>query len=180
MADMLGSLSRRAVLGGLMAAPFILRPAEAASRARGLAMKNLHTNETIAAIYWRNGKYDKGAWKEINHFLRDWRTDDVVPIDLRTVDILHGICDRLGASRKVEILCGYRSPKTNAMLRRNSSGVAKKSLHLQGRAIDFRIPGHNLHKVHRAALALEAGGVGLYSRSNFIHIDTGPVRNWGR
>lgn len=143
-------------------------------------MKNLHTHETIAATYWRNGKYDKGAWQEINHFLRDWRTDDIMRMDLRALDVIHDICDRIGCSRQVEILCGYRSPKTNAMLRQNSSGVAKKSYHLKGEAIDFRIPGQNLRKVHRAALAMEAGGVGLYSRSNFIHVDTGPVRNWGR
>lgn len=143
-------------------------------------MKNLHTHETIAATYWRNGLYDKGAWAEINHFLRDWRTDDIVRMDLRVLDTIHDICDRIGCSRQVEILCGYRSPKTNAMLRQNSSGVARKSYHLKGEAIDFRIPGQNLRKVHRAALAMEAGGVGLYSRSNFIHVDTGPVRNWGR
>ncbi len=180
MADTAGNLSRRAVLGGLLAAPFIIRPAEAASRARGLAMRHLHTHETIAATYWRNGKYDKGAWKELNHFLRDWRTDDMVRIDLGTLDIIHDICDKLGANGKAEILSGYRSPKTNAMLRQNSGGVAKKSYHLKGQAVDFRIPGQNLHKVHRAALSLKSGGVGLYTRSNFIHIDTGPVRNWGR
>ena len=143
-------------------------------------MSHIHTHETIAATYWRNGKYDKGAFRELNYFLRDWRTDDIMPIDPQALDFVHGICDRLGVERKVQILCGYRSPKTNAMLRQNSSGVAKKSLHLQGRAIDFRVPGQNLHKVHRAALAMQAGGVGLYTRSDFIHVDTGAVRNWGR
>ena len=163
-----GSMSRRAILGGLLAAPFVIRPAAAASLARGLTMKHLHTNETISATYWRNGKYDLGAWKELNQFLRDWRTDGVVSIDLRTLDMVHRVCDRIGA------------PKSNAMLRKRSSGVAKKSYHLKGKALDFRLPNQDLRKTHRAALSLKAGGVGLYSRSQFIHVDSGPVRNWGR
>ena len=175
-----GALSRRAVVGGLIAAPFVIRPASAASRARGLSMKHLHTHETISATYWRNGSYDKGAWRELNHFLRDWRTEGVVSIDLRTLDMIHKICDRLNAPPKVEILCGYRSAQTNLMLRKKSYGVAKKSFHLKGQAIDFQMPDQDLGKVHQAALSLKAGGVGLYSRSRFIHIDSGPVRNWGR
>ncbi len=175
-----GSMSRRAILGGLLAAPFVIRPAAAASLARGLTMKHLHTNETISATYWRNGKYDLGAWKELNQFLRDWRTDGVVSIDLRTLDMVHRVCDRIGAPKSVEILSGYRSPQTNAMLRKRSSGVAKKSYHLKGKALDFRLPNQDLRKTHRAALSLKAGGVGLYSRSQFIHVDSGPVRNWGR
>lgn len=180
MDDKLGLMSRRAVLGGLIAAPFIIRPAEAISRARGLKMKHLHTNETIRATYWRNGQYDKGAWREINHFLRDWRTEGVIQVDLATLDTIHAVCDRLGASGRVEIFCGYRSAQTNRMLRRKSRGVARKSYHLTGEAIDFRLPDQSLRKTYRAAVALEKGGVGLYSRSDFIHVDTGPVRNWGR
>ena len=94
--------------------------------------------------------------------------------------MVHRVCDRIGAPKSVEILSGYRSPQTNAMLRKRSSGVAKKSYHLKGKALDFRLPNQDLRKTHRAALSLKAGGVGLYSRSQFIHVDSGPVRNWGR
>jgi uncharacterized protein YcbK (DUF882 family) len=175
-----GTFSRRAILGGLLAAPFIIRPAEAASLARGLTMKHLHTQETISATYWRNGKYDLGAWKELNQFLRDWRTDGVVAIDLRTLDTIHRICEKMGAPKSVEIICGYRSPKTNAMLRSKSSGVAKKSYHVIGKAVDFRLPNQGLRATHRAAVSLKTGGIGLYSRSRFIHVDSGPVRSWGK
>ena len=143
-------------------------------------MKHLHTDETISATYWRNGKYDLGAWTELNQFLRDWRTDDVIHIDMRTLDMIHRVCDKIGAPKSAEIFCGYRSAKTNRMLRSKASGVAKKSFHLVGQAIDFRLPNQSLRKTHRAALSLKAGGVGLYPRSSFIHIDSGPVRDWGR
>lgn len=179
MHDRPGLLRRRSVLGGLLAAPFVIRPAEAASKARGLALKHLHTHETLRATYWRNGTYDKGAWRELNHFLRDWRTDDVIGIDLRSLDIIYAIYGRLGASGGVEVICGYRSPKTNAMLRRNSGGVALKSYHLKGQAVDFRLPGQSLRKTYKAACSLQAGGVGIYSKSQFVHVDTGPVRSWG-
>jgi uncharacterized protein YcbK (DUF882 family) len=175
-----GLLCRRSVLGGLLAAPFVIRPAEAVGRARGLVMNHLHTCESLSATYWRNGSYDKVACSELNHFLRDWRTNDVIGIDLRALDIIHSVCDRLGASGGVEIISGYRSPKTNAMLRGKTGGVAKKSYHLKGQAIDFRLPGQRLPKTYQAARSLQAGGVGIYSKSQFIHIDTGPVRSWGR
>jgi len=179
MTDTPGSFSRRALLGGLLAAPFVIRPAEAMSSAKALSMKHLHTDETIIATYWRNGRYDRGAWRDLNHFLRDWRTDDVVRIDLKTMDIIHNVCERIGTMGPVEIICGYRSPQTNAMLRGTSGGVAKKSYHLKGQAIDFRLPRQSLRQTYRAALDVKAGGVGIYTRSQFIHVDTGPVRTWG-
>ena len=148
---------------------------------RALVMRHLHTDEQVLANYWRNGRYDSGACSAINHFLRDWRTEDVTKIDLNTIDIIHRVCQRVGIPtlEPVEIICGYRSPKTNAMLRRNSSGVAKNSYHLTGQAIDFRLPRLSLQETYQNAVALQAGGVGLYSGSDFVHVDTGPVRNWG-
>jgi uncharacterized protein YcbK (DUF882 family) len=174
------AVSRRFVLGGLLAAPFVIRPAEAASRARGLWLHHLHTEEALPVTYWRNGRYDKGAMREIDEFMRDWRTGGIYHMDPRNLDTLHRACQRLGASGKVEIFCGYRSPETNAKLRRASSGVAKRSYHLVGQAIDFRLPDRSLRDTRRALLAYQTGGVGMYSRSDFIHIDTGPVRSWGR
>jgi len=164
----------------MLAAPFVVRPAEAAGRARHLAMYHVHTREKLAATYWRDGRYDLSAWLAINEFLRDWRTGQVHEIDPAVLDILQRVCRRLDTTERVEILCGYRSPKTNAMLRRRSSGVAKKSFHLNGKAIDFRLTDRPLRTTYRAVLADQKGGVGLYSRSAFIHIDTGSVRTWGR
>ncbi|MCA8929134.1 MAG: DUF882 domain-containing protein [Alphaproteobacteria bacterium] len=180
MADTPSLISRRAVLGGVLAAPFIIRPAEAAGRARALAMKHLHTEESIVATYWRNGRYDRGAWAELNHFLRDWRTDAVKRIDLKTLDIIHGVCERMRTMGPVEIIGGYRSPQTNAMLRHTSSGVAKKSYHMKGQAVDFHLPRQDIRETYRTALAMNSGGVGLYTHSKFVHVDTGPVRTWGR
>lgn len=179
MDDAAQRISRRAILGGMLAAPFIIRPAEAVGRSRALAMIQLHTNEKIAATYWRNGRYDRGAWRELNYFLRDWRTDDVTRIDLKALDIIHEVCERTGAKGMVEIISGYRSPKTNAMLRQASTGVAKKSYHMKGQAVDFRVPRQDTRRTYRAALAVKGGGVGLYTRSRFVHVDTGPVRTWG-
>lgn len=175
----LSEISRRAVIGSLIAAPFVVRPAEAKAKVRALSMLNLHTNEAIKATYWRNGRYDPAAWVDINEFLRDWRTDAVHPIDPKVLDIIHRVSSVLRHRGPVEILSGYRSPQTNAMLRRASSGVAKNSYHVQGMAIDFTLPDQSLTRTFRAAVALEAGGVGLYRRSNFVHVDSGPPRSWG-
>lgn len=141
-------------------------------------MRHLVTKETIAATYWRNGKYDSGAWTELNEFLRDTRTGEAIVMDLRTIDIVHAVSEKLGAGGKAEILCGYRSAKSNAVLRRKTRGVAKNSYHVSGRAIDFRVPGKNLRFAQRIALSLKSGGVGYYARSRFIHVDNGPIRAW--
>ena len=176
----IGAISRRAVVGGLLAAPFVLRSAEAASSARGLWFKHLRTEETLGATYWRNGRYDRGAMREINQIMRDWRSDDIFRMDPRNLDTIHKACVRMGSSGRVEIISGYRTAKTNAMLKRSSRGVASKSYHVTGQAIDFRLRDRTLSQTHRALLSYQNGGVGLYSRSEFIHVDTGPIRSWGR
>ena len=130
-------------------------------------------------IYWIEGDYVRDAVKEINHFMRDWRTNDVTGIDLRTIDIMAAAHNLLDTSEPYMLLSGYRSPKTNAMLRSKSSGVARNSLHMKGQAADLRLGSRSVSQMARAAAACRAGGVGRYSRSDFVHMDCGPVRSWG-
>lgn len=147
---------------------------------RVLAFRHLHTGETLRLTYWSNGQYLDESLSEINHLLRDFRTGERYKMDRELMDLLYRLQVSTGNNRAFEIISGYRSPKTNAMLRTGSSGVAKKSLHMQGQAIDVRLPGTDLKHLHRAALEAKAGGVGLYTGSNFLHLDTGRVRNWGK
>jgi uncharacterized protein YcbK (DUF882 family) len=151
-------------------------------RERTLNLHNTHTGEFFSGAYWANGSYIPEALQKINHFLRDWRTDGVHSIDTKLVDLIHGLKMKLGYTRAMDIICGYRSPQTNRMLAKKSRGVAKKSLHLEGRAIDIRFPPGTLKNAHRAACSFRAGGVGLYSKSRdrFVHMDVRPrVVYWG-
>ena len=155
-------------------------PAQAARRLlqpRTLALHNLHTGEALDTAYWADGRYLPEALRRIGWLLRDHRTDDVHPIDPRLLDLLVELQGRLQVSR-FEVLSGYRSPATNAMLASLSDGVAQNSFHLQGRAIDIRVPGRRLKNVRAAAMSLHGGGVGYYPQSDFVHIDTGPIRHW--
>jgi uncharacterized protein YcbK (DUF882 family) len=147
-------------------------------RVRSLSFYNLHTGESLKAVYYENGGYVAGALKEIDYVLRDFRANEVKPIDPRLLDLLVALHDRLGTTAPYHVISGYRSPKTNAMLHAYSEGVAAHSLHIDGRAIDIRVPGRNLSTLHDAALALRAGGVGYYPHSDFVHVDTGRVRHW--
>ena len=137
------------------------------------------TGERLDMIYWVEGEYIADAVKEVNYFMRDWRTDDVKNIDLRTIDIMAAAHNMLDVSEPYMLISGYRSPKTNAMLRSRSSGVAKNSRHLRGEAADLRLQSRSVGQVAKAAAACHAGGVGRYSGSDFVHMDCGPVRNWG-
>ncbi|MDJ0807347.1 MAG: DUF882 domain-containing protein [Gammaproteobacteria bacterium] len=145
---------------------------------RQLAFRHLHTGEKIKLTYWAEGDYLADSLQEINHLLRDHRTGDVAQMDRALMDLLYSLQNRLDRQGEFQIISGYRSPKTNKMLRSQSSGVAKKSLHMQGRAIDIRLSGTELKHLRRAAIDLKLGGVGYYPKSNFIHVDTGRVRNW--
>ena len=138
------------------------------------------TGERIDTIYWIEGDYIKDAVAEINHFMRDWRNNQTTQIDLRTIDIMAASHNMLDASEPYMMLSGYRTPQTNAMLRSRSRGVARNSLHMQGQAADLRLRSRSVSQMARAAAACNAGGVGRYSSSNFIHVDCGPVRTWGR
>ena len=178
-------LSRRRFLqiSGGLAAGLLVSPAYAAidrGGQRQLSLHNLHTGEHVTRTYWADGEYLAEPLADIDRVLRDHRTDDVHPIDPQLLDVLHRLRDRVGCNKPFEIISGFRSPKTNSMLRGKSNGVAKKSLHMQGKAIDLRLPGHELGKLRQAALSLQAGGVGYYPRSNFLHLDTGRVRHWGK
>ena len=137
------------------------------------------TGERIDMIYWIDGKYLKDAVKEINHFMRDWRSNQVKSIDLRTLDIMAATHNLLDANEPYMLLSGYRSPQTNAALRARSRGVAKNSLHMKGQAADLRLSTRSVSQMARAAASCRAGGVGRYSRSNFVHMDCGDVRTWG-
>lgn len=183
-----GLLTRRGVLGAFAATMVTAAPtfSNAAGFLRGggdirrIRMYSGRTGERIDMIYWIEGKYIKDAVAEVHKFMRDWRTDDVKAIDLRTVDIMAAAHNLLDTSEPYMLLSGYRSPKTNAMLRRRSRGVAKNSLHMKGQAADLRLSSRSVNQMFKAAAACRAGGVGRYSGSDFVHMDCGPVRSWGR
>ena len=181
-------MTRRGLLGAFAATTVAATPlyANAAGFLRGggdvrrIAMFSGRTGESINMIYWVEGQYIKEALKEINYFMRDWRVDQSIKMDTRTVDIMaaaHGLMD---VREPYMMLSGYRSPQTNAMLRSKSRGVAKNSLHMKGMAVDLRLKSRNVGQIFKAASACRAGGVGKYSGSNFVHMDCGTVRTWGR
>ena len=148
------------------------------SSERTLEFVNLHTNETLDCCYWRNGRYDPTALAQIDYLLRDHRAEEVYPIDRQLLDLLHSLRDFAGSKAPFEVISGYRSPKTNTHLRNTTGGVAKRSLHMQGKAIDVRLPDIKLANLRDMAVALQNGGVGYYAKSNFLHIDIGRTRRW--
>ncbi|WP_460034219.1 YcbK family protein [Methylothermus subterraneus] len=129
-------------------------------------------------MYWFNGRYLSDSLQRLNHLLRDHRRNEVFPINARLFDLLYVLSARLETARPIEIISGYRSPATNAMLAAHSDQVAKTSLHTFGMAVDIRVPGRELKDVYKTALNLRAGGVGYYPVSNFVHVDVGRVRTW--
>ena len=180
-------MTRRSVLGAFAATAVAAAPtfANAAGFLRGagdirrIKMYSGRTGERIDMIYWIEGNYIKDAVSELNYFMRDWRTDGVKSMDLRTVDIMAASHNLLDVSEPYMLLSGYRSPQTNAMLRSRSRGVAKNSLHMRGQAADLRLASRSVNQMARAAIACNGGGVCRYSGSNFVHMDCGQVRNWG-
>jgi len=176
------SRSRRHFLVGCAGAGLLLtRPAFATlsgSSERSINLLQLHTGEHLRTTYWADGSYDDDALLRIARLLRDHRTGDRHPIDIELLDTLVRLQEVLGTHKEFRVISGYRSPRTNAMLRATTGGVAKRSLHMEGRAIDIRVPDRSLDQLHRAALSLHAGGVGLYRKSRFVHLDTGRVRSW--
>lgn len=162
---------------GLPGTGFAAIPAIAAPE-RKLGFYNTHTGEELSAVYWAEGAYQPDGLAEIYHVLRDHRSGDVRPIDGRLLDLLYRLSASLETQKIFHVISGYRSPKTNAALVEKSNGVAKHSLHMEGLAIDIRVPGHELADVRRAAMALSGGGVGYYPSSNFVHVDVGRVRSW--
>jgi uncharacterized protein YcbK (DUF882 family) len=150
----------------------------AAAEARTIAFHNLHTGESLAATYWEAGRYLPDALDALNHLMRDHRTGEVHRIEPGLFDLISALRIRLESSAAVQVISGYRSPATNATLHANSQGVATRSLHMEGRATDLRITGVDLPRLRDAAWSLQGGGVGFYSRSQFVHLDVGRVRRW--
>jgi len=148
------------------------------SGVRSLAFHNLHTDERLRIDYWRDGQYDAGAYAKFNHILRDHYSGDEHPMDPRLMDLLHDIQQRVHNDRPIEIISGYRSPKTNMMLASLSDGVAKNSYHTKGMATDIRLDGTPLTTLYHTAENMRRGGAGFYPDSRFVHVDVGPVRTW--
>jgi len=181
-------ISRRSLLGVfsaslVSAAPVFTNAAgfiKGAGDIRKLKMISDKTGERIDTIYWIDGGYIPEALHEIDVLMRDWRRNEIKPIDLRTIDILAASHGMLDTAEPFRLMSGYRSAKTNAMLRRQSRSVSKNSLHITGQAADVRLGTRSVKQLAKAAQTCKSGGVGKYSRSNFVHLDCGPVRLWGR
>ena len=181
-------ISRRSLLGAFAATALVAAPnyAQASGFLRGagdirrIKMYSTRTSETLNVIYWIEGNYIKDALAEVNWFMRDWRKNKMCMIDTRAVDIISAAQQLLDTQSPFLMLSGYRTPATNALLRSNSSNVAKKSLHILGQAADLRMQGKSVRQIARAASSCAAGGVGRYSNSNFVHIDCGENRLWGK
>ena len=148
------------------------------STRRSLSFFNTHTGERLGVCYFKNDAYRPGAMNQINHILRDHRTGAIEAMDPRLLDLLFTVNQRLGSGSPFHIISGYRSPQTNARLRKQGTGVAKLSYHMLGRAIDIRLPGCDTGKLRQACLDMKLGGVGYYPRSDFVHVDTGAFRTW--
>ena len=185
--QMTSGFTRRGLLGVFAAAAVIAAPTysnafgvlKGAGDIRRIRMYSGRTGESMDTIYWIEGEYIPEVIKEINYFMRDWRSNDAIAIDMRTVDIMAASHRLMDVSEPYMLLSGYRSPATNAMLRSKSRGVAKNSLHMVGKAADLRLKSRSVGQMAKAAAACASGGVGRYSRSDFVHMDCGPVRSWG-
>ena len=184
--SLLPEISRRQLLRmGLITVASGLIPGRAmaavnrlAAGERSVCIYNLHTNEYLDVVYWRDGKYLPEAFRDINHVFRDHYNGAVKPIDKKLIDFLYSIQSRLDCNEPIHLISGYRSPATNARLRKKSNGVARRSLHIMGQAADIRMPGYQIKTLRSVAYNLQNGGVGYYPRSNFLHVDVGRVRFW--
>jgi uncharacterized protein YcbK (DUF882 family) len=145
---------------------------------RIICIHNLHTKETTQTVYWKNGRYIDSALKELDYIFRDHYNGAVKRIDKRLLDFLYAIQQKVRTGEPFHLISGYRSRKTNERLRKNNKAVAKRSMHIFGKAADIRLPAVDLRKLRRAAYELQAGGVGYYPKSEFVHIDVGNVRFW--
>ena len=181
-------ISRRCLLSAFAATVLVAAPTYAATAGflrgagniRRIKMYSTRTGETLDMIYWIEGKYIEESLAEVNWFMRDWRQNKMQIIDTRTVDIISASQQLLDTSSPFLMLSGYRTPTTNALLRSNSRKVARKSLHMSGQAADLRMQGKSVRQIARAASSCAAGGVGRYSNSNFVHVDCGENRLWGK
>lgn len=171
-------LKSSVAVASALALPAMARAAIAAPHERSLRFYNTHTGETLRTMFWAEGQFIPEALQDINHLLRDHRNDKVASIDPELILLLDRVSAQFSNHEVIHVISGYRSPETNRMLADASGGVAKHSMHIEGKAIDVRIPGRDLERLHKAALALKGGGVGYYPTSQFVHMDTGRVRHW--
>ena len=158
--------------------PQLIQASSNISSGRLLEFVNLHTSEKLSCCYWSNGSYDSNGLAEINYILRDHRAEEIHAMDPSLLNLLYVLRESSGSQAPFHVISAYRSSKTNEKLRRSGNGVAKRSLHMQGKAIDIRLPGIELPQLRKMAVNLQAGGVGYYAKSNFLHIDTGQPRTW--
>jgi uncharacterized protein YcbK (DUF882 family) len=175
-----GAMAGMAAVGGWVRAAGAHQPARSATGIPGkrISLKNLHTGEELESEFFRGGEYVGDSFAAIQVLLRDFRNDEQHPIDPKLMDYLFDVAQRLGVDPVFSVISGYRSPQTNALLRERSSGVARHSMHLEGRAIDVRIAGVDCAHLAGRALDLSRGGVGYYRASDFVHLDTGAFRTW--
>jgi uncharacterized protein YcbK (DUF882 family) len=157
--------------------PAVLPPATAPNE-RILRLYNTHTGESVRSVFWAEGQFIPDALQDINRLLRDHRNNKVAEIDPQLLLLLDKVSAKFGDHPTLHVISGYRSPESNAKLHENTNGVAKHSLHMEGKAIDVRIPGQDLAKLHKLIMAEQAGGVGYYPDSQFVHMDVGRVRYW--
>ncbi len=172
-------LARRRVLRGILSAAAALTlPARAAGTDNRLVLFNTHTGEVIDTVYRTDSGYHPGELGRLDWLLRDHRTGEVLPLDARLFDLLRELAGSAGLEPRYQVISGYRSPATNSMLVASSDGVSSRSLHMEGKAIDVRLEGFPLERLRDLALARQAGGVGYYPASDFVHLDVGRVRSW--
>ena len=171
-------LSASTLVVGMLPLPSLAATLNSVDTKRTLGFFNTHTNEMLKVCYFDGNGYQPEALDKINFILRDYRTDEILPIDPLLLDQLFALKARIQPRTPFHVISGYRTPTTNAMLRRTTKGVARSSMHTKGRAIDIRLPGYNTHRLRNLSVALNAGGVGYYPKSDFVHLDTGPVRTW--
>ncbi len=182
--ELASTYSRRSFLKGLsatLAAVASVNPVIALaniSAERRLAFYNTHTSEKLDVVYFSGGRYLPDALNEMDHLLRDHRTDEVHAMDPGLFDVLYHLASLANPTESFQIISGYRSPTTNAMLRKRNQRVARKSFHMRGQAVDIRLPGVDTKRLRDMAMTLQQGGVGYYRNSDFIHVDTGRVRSW--
>jgi uncharacterized protein YcbK (DUF882 family) len=179
----MAGISRRTILilalvALVSAAAVVPRQSVRAADARQLSFYHTHTRLSLDVVYYQNGEYVDSALDEINRFLKDFRSGEIADINPELLDILHDVRNDLGTEGAFEVISAYRSPRTNEMLRTTTSGVAKNSQHIKGNAIDVRLRGVRTTRLRDTAVRMQRGGVGFYPKSDFVHVDTGPVRTW--
>jgi uncharacterized protein YcbK (DUF882 family) len=171
-------LKQSAIVVAALCAPAIARASLVSAHEKSLKLFNTHTGETLSSVFWAEGQFLPDALNEINRLLRDHRSNTIMPIDPNLLTLLEQVSAQVGQAQTLHVISGYRSPETNQGLADRSNGVARHSLHLEGKAIDIRVPGRDLASVRKVAMGLRGGGVGFYPASQFVHIDTGRVRIW--